>query len=82
MERTKAVPAWWTRPVWVGLLGLGLMVGGWKLGTLAVSPFPGRLLFVAGVVLFAGAGVAMYRQPAPVEDDEAAGASAEGENPG
>ncbi|MFO0930195.1 MAG: hypothetical protein U0736_24745 [Gemmataceae bacterium] len=112
MERPKGTALWWTHPAWLGLIGLGLLVGGWKLSTfvpaspraaeqadklaevrrLATDPelrerldrlqappsagpppfeLPGRLLFFAGLALFVGAAVTMYRQPAPSADEPA-----------
>ena len=37
MEEKAPVPSdpWWRRPIWLGALGLLLMVGGWKLSTLS-----------------------------------------------
>lgn len=100
MREEHAPVAWYQRPVWLGLVGLVLMVGGWKLasyrplwrGEGALSelrgmageqaelterldrmanslrgepPYqlPGRLLLVAGLVLFVSAGVLMYQAP-------------------
>jgi hypothetical protein len=99
----QAGPRHWTRqPLWLGLVGVGLIVGGWKLTTFvppspgserlaelrrmaddpelaarldrAASrepPFrgPGRLAVLAGLALFVGAGVTMYRTPAEPADE-------------
>jgi hypothetical protein len=96
-----AVP-WYERPLWLGLVGLALMVGGWKLSTYVPEgadvpekvreleqqtedealrqrlrqfygkpPYqvPGRLIFVAGLLVFLYAGVRMAggqgRNPSP-----------------
>ncbi len=97
--RSFVIP-WYRKPVWLGLLGLALMVGGWKLSTfvppfpeevaelhrmgneayrnrlerMRVAPYllPGRLVFLAGMVLFVAAGVQMFRQPPapPLEAEE------------
>lgn len=37
-------PPWYRQPLWLGLVGLGLIVGGWKLTTFVPpSPAAGRL---------------------------------------
>jgi hypothetical protein len=88
--RPALIP-WYRKPLWLALLGLALMVGGWKLITwkpplpekvaelgrkgdeeyrdrleqMRPEPYllPGRLVFLAGTILFIAAGVQMFRQP-------------------
>ncbi len=111
MNERPPAPPWYLKPIWQGLLGLALMVAGWKLATymphsasdgwLAAiremageeaeltkrldrvarsvrgdPPYqlPGRLVLVAGLVLFVAAAVRMY-QAVPVPPAE------EGANP-
>lgn len=33
MEPPRRVVSWWSQPLWLGLVGLGVMVAGWKLST-------------------------------------------------
>lgn len=40
MKEQQAQAAWYQKPIWQGLLGLALMVAGWKLSTY-VPPSPG-----------------------------------------
>jgi hypothetical protein len=101
------------RPIPLGLLGLALMLAGWKASTyVPLTPrqaeqarqadevrglaeqdelkgkidgivrgaqppppyqLPGRLLFGAGLVLFVAAGVRMYRQAPPPEEEAPVG---------
>lgn len=42
-QRTPLPPAsWYRQPIWIGLLGLALMVGGWRLGSFQPGPSPQR----------------------------------------
>ena len=105
MEQDVHAVSWWRRPVWLGLVGLALMVGGWKLSVYVPTPplleevrgladksderelrdrldemrrnvhgeapyqLAGRLVFLAGLLMFAASAVQMYRQP-PAERKE------------
>jgi hypothetical protein len=33
MDEKKEITPWYRQPIWLGLLGLALMLGGWKLST-------------------------------------------------
>lgn len=95
MAEEQGRAAWHRQPIWYGLVGLALMVAGWKLTAVAPvardaklaelrqlagegelgeridrvarreSPYrlPGRLTFLAGLLLFVAAGVRMYQAP-------------------
>jgi hypothetical protein len=39
MTQNREPPPWYRKPMWLGLVGLGLIVGGWKLTTF-VPPSP------------------------------------------
>src|SRR5262245_47593768 len=106
MEQDVPAVSWWRRPVWLGLVGLALMVGGWKLSVyVPTSPLleeirgmadksderelrdrldamrwnvhgeppyllAGRLVFLAGLLMFAASAVQMYRQPPAQRKEE------------
>src|SRR4051812_31143573 len=106
MEQDVPAVSWWRRPVWLGLVGLALMVGGWKLSVYVPSsplldevrglaeksderdlrdrldamrrnvhrepPYllAGRLVFLAGMLMFVASAVQMYRQPPVVRKEE------------
>lgn len=110
MGKPQRGTPWYQRPLGVGLIGLMLMIGGWKLSTF-VPPrmsdrgqqeqleglrrmsedqelnerldriatnvrreppyqFPGRLVFLAGMVVFAVGAIQMARSPSTTEEVE------------
>jgi hypothetical protein len=106
MKEERVPVAWYQRPIWLGLVGLALMIGGWKVSTYRPAsrgdgllaeikgmvgeqselaerldrvannlrgdpPYqlPGRLVLVAGLVLFVSAAVLMYQSPPPSREE-------------
>jgi hypothetical protein len=64
----KEPARWRDNPFVLALVGLALMLGGWKAS--AYLPFPGRIGFGAGLFLFIAAGVLMCRPQPPALTDE------------
>jgi hypothetical protein len=63
--------AWWRNPYTLALLGLALLLAGWKVSAelafggeqAALFRVGGRLAFLLGLLLFVSAAVLMYRHP-------------------
>ena len=65
----KEPARWWQNPFILALIGLAVMLGGWKAST--YSLLSGRIVLGAGLFLFVAAGALMWRhQPAPAPDEE------------
>jgi hypothetical protein len=72
--------AWWRNPYLLALLGLALLLAGWKAaaaeagGHADLLRVGGRLVFLTGLLLFIAAAVLMYHhpeaEPAPDEGED------------